>query len=223
MHIGLIVGIGPAATDYYYRRLISSMHATGTPLELTMAHADTPTLLRNQTAGDSDAQVAIYLRLAKRLQAAGARCVAITSIAGHFCVQEFARASPLPAINLLSVVDRELTARGLLRVGVLGTRIVMQSSFYGAARTTEVFAPAGEALNQVHNAYVAMATSGRVTAEQREVFFAAGRALISEHAAEAIMLGGTDLDLAFAGQAPGFPIFDCAAVHADAIAEVART
>jgi aspartate/glutamate racemase len=25
MHIGLIVGIGPAATDFYYRRLIASL------------------------------------------------------------------------------------------------------------------------------------------------------------------------------------------------------
>jgi aspartate racemase len=36
------------------------------------------------------------------------------------------------------------------------------------------------------------------------------------------MLGGTDLVLAFAGQDPGFPVFDCAAVHADAIADAAR-
>ncbi len=66
MHIGLIVGIGPAATDFYYRRLIAALAAAGTPLELTMAHADMPTLLRNQAAGDAGAQVAIYLRLAGR-------------------------------------------------------------------------------------------------------------------------------------------------------------
>ena len=67
-----------------------------------------------------------------------------------------------------------------------------------------------------------MAASGAATAEQREVFFSAGRALVSEHGAEAVMLGGTDLALAFAGQDPGFPVFDCAAVHADAIADAAR-
>ena len=64
--------------------------------------------------------------------------------------------------------------------------------------------------------------SGAATAEQREVFFSAGRALVSEQGAEAVMLGGTDLALAFAGQDPGFPVFDCAAVHADAIADAAR-
>ena len=52
MHIGLIVGIGPAATDYYYRQLISAAALAGKDLELTMAHADTPNLLRHQAEGN---------------------------------------------------------------------------------------------------------------------------------------------------------------------------
>ena len=119
-------------------------------------------------------------------------------------------------------MDRALAARGLRGVGVLGTRVVMQTGFYRTTRGTEVIAPAGTTLDAVHNAYVAMAASGAATAEQREVFFSAGRTLVSERGAEAIMLGGTDLVLAFAGQDPGFPVFDCAAVHADAIADAAR-
>lgn len=47
MHIGLIGGIGPAATDFYYRRLIAAFAARAQPLEVTIVHADTPTLLRH--------------------------------------------------------------------------------------------------------------------------------------------------------------------------------
>jgi aspartate racemase len=47
MQIGLIGGIGPAATNYYYRRLISTFAGKKTALELTIVHADTPTLLGN--------------------------------------------------------------------------------------------------------------------------------------------------------------------------------
>ena len=35
--------------------------------------------------------------------------------------------------------------------------------------------------------------------------------------AEAILLGGTDLFLAFAGQDCGFPVIDCAEAHIEAI------
>ena len=38
----MIVGIGPAATDHYYRYLISAIANAGHDLQLTMAHADTP-------------------------------------------------------------------------------------------------------------------------------------------------------------------------------------
>jgi aspartate/glutamate racemase len=40
MHIGLIGGIGPAATDFYYRRLISTFASKKAALELTIVHAD---------------------------------------------------------------------------------------------------------------------------------------------------------------------------------------
>jgi aspartate racemase len=35
--------------------------------------------------------------------------------------------------------------------------------------------------------------------------------------ADAVMLGGTDLFLAFQGQDCGFPVLDCADVHVDAL------
>ena len=47
MHIGLIGGIGPAATDYYYRGLIEGHTAAGRRLELTIAHADARELVAN--------------------------------------------------------------------------------------------------------------------------------------------------------------------------------
>ena len=83
MPIGMIVGIGPAATDYYYRYLISAMTKAGCDLQLTMAHADTPTLLRHQTENNQAAQVEIYLQLAVRLKRCGIERIAVTSIAGH--------------------------------------------------------------------------------------------------------------------------------------------
>lgn len=97
MHIGMIVGIGPAATDFYYRSLIRRMADQGVALELTMVHADAPTLLRNQEAGQTRAQVEIYEKLTRRLKESGASAVAVTSVAGHFCIDEFADVSSLPS------------------------------------------------------------------------------------------------------------------------------
>jgi aspartate racemase len=40
MHLGLIGGIGPAATEFYYRHLVHAHAAAGRPLELTIAQAE---------------------------------------------------------------------------------------------------------------------------------------------------------------------------------------
>jgi aspartate racemase len=97
----------------------------------------------------------------------------------------------------------------------------METRLYGAVRHAEVVAPPVDMLLRVHDAYTAMATSGAVTEAQRELLFSAGRVLVADLGAEAVLLGGTDLGLAFAGRDPGFRTFDCAAVHAAAIAEAA--
>jgi aspartate racemase len=223
MHIGMIVGVGPAATDYYYRYLISALARAGQELHLTMAHADTRTMLRNQAEWNVEAQVEIYHQLTERLQRSGVERIAITSIAGHFCIEAFKVVSPVPVIDLLDVVKLEVRRRGFKRIGLLGTRVVMETRFYGVLDDVEVIAPMNDLL-EVHQAYVSMASAGVATPEQREVFMRAGNALTTTHGCESIMLAGTDLALVFEkGVDPGFGTFDCAEAHAAAIASLAMT
>ena len=221
MHIGLIGGIGPAATDYYYRRLISAFANRKAPLELTIVHADTPTLLGHLASNDVTGQVAIYMKLTQRLVAAGADCVVVTSIAGHFCIEAFKAVSPLPVVDMIAEVNGAIAQRGFARIGILGTRTVMETRFYGGVSTATLIPPEGQGLTDVHDAYVAMAAAGVVTEAQRTVFDRVSQALLSTGGAEAIMLGGTDLALAFNEGDTPFPLIDCAGIHADAVARLA--
>ena len=221
MHIGLIGGIGPAATDFYYRRLISTFASKKEALELTIVHADTPTLLSNLASNDAAAQVVIYMKLTNRLVAAGAECVVVTSIAGHFCIDAFKAVSPLQVVDMISEVGRAVEKRGLKRIGIIGTRAAMETRFYGGIASAEIIPPSGRDLDDVHEAYVAMAASGVVTEAQRLVFHTVSRKLLKEDGAEAIMLGGTDLALVFSEQDTAFPLVDCAAIHVDAIVRLA--
>ena len=95
----------------------------------------------------------------------------------------------------------------------------METRFYGGIETATVLPPPEPELSSVHQAYAAMAIAGTVTAEQRSVFHTAARRLIGDQGAEAIMLGGTDLALAFDANDREFPLIDCARIHAEAIAE----
>lgn len=217
MHIGLIGGIGPAATDFYYRGLIDRHARAGARLELTMVHADAREMTGNLARGDARAQAEIFARLVKRMAAAGAEAAAITSMGGHFCVRELEAISPLPIINGIPAVDAAVRERKLGKVGIIGTRMVMETRLYGGITGADVVAPEGAARDEVHQNYVDMAIPGRVTDARRRVFFAAGQRLCREQGAEAVLLGGTDLFLAFAGQDCGFPVLDCAEIHVEHI------
>ncbi len=216
MHIGLIGGIGPAATDFYYRGLIDRHAASGIPLEVTICHADVREMSRNMNEHDPGRQAEVFARLVGRMKAAGAGAAAITSMGGHFCVDDLIAISPLPVLNAIPEVGAEIKRRGLGRIGIMGTRTVMESRLYGSLTSVEVVLPEGDALDRVHTAYVTMATAGRVDDAQRQLFVEQGRKLC-ERGAEAIMLGGTDLFLAFEGIDPSFLLIDCADIHVDAI------
>ncbi|MEM9279755.1 MAG: amino acid racemase [Pseudomonadota bacterium] len=217
MQIGLIGGIGPAATDYYYQRIIRAFEAAERPLELTTVHASSSTLLKNLAKNSVEEQVAIYERLTKRLAAAGAGCVVVTSIAGHFCIEPFKKISPLPVIDMIEETGKAVGKLGYERIGILGTRTVMQTRFYGGITSAEIIPPEGHQLDAVHEAYVTMAAAGTVNNQQREVFAEACKTLLEERKADAILLGGTDLALVYQEGSTGFPIIDCAAIHCDAV------
>jgi len=106
-------------------------------------------------------------------------------------------------------------------VGILGTRTVMETGFYGGIESADVISPSKVDLEDVHQAYVEMASAGTVTENQREVFLSVSCRLIAESRAEAIILGGTDLFLAFDGRDVSFEVIDCAKVHIDVIAKLA--
>lgn len=221
MHIGLIGGIGPAATVSYYLRLTAHMRELGAPLELTIVHADVHTLIRHNLADQRDEQAAIYADLIKRLAAAGAECAAITSLGGHFCFDETARISALPLVSAVAPLDAYFVREGVRRVGLLGTRVVMRTRLYGQLQHTESVA-CDDDVERLGAMYQDMAVAGACTDMQREVFYAAGRRMVDEFGADAIVLAGTDLNLAFDGRRdPGYRVIDALDVHVSLLADLA--
>jgi aspartate racemase len=220
MHIGLIGGIGPAATEFYYRHITAAHARARRRLDLTIAHAEAGALVTNLRADQRDAQAAVFAGLTRRLQAAGADMVAITSIAGHFCHREFEAISPLPMLSIIPAVQSALERRAVTRVGLIGTKIAMATKVYGALDGADVRMPAGDDFDATDREYLGMGTTGAVTDAARGFFFRIGRELY-RGGAEVIVLAGTDLFLVFEGQDCGFPTMDCAMAHIDAI--TART
>jgi aspartate racemase len=220
LHIGLIGGIGPAATIVYYQRLCDAMRARSAPLELTVVQADIHALIENNLADRRQAQAEIYARLIDRLAAAGADCAAITSLGGHFCFEETRALSSLPLVSAVDPLDAFFAAEKLSRVGLLGTRVVMRTRLYGQLERTQAVALDDE-IDRLGQLYQDLAVAGRCDMATRTALIEAGRRMVDEQGAEAIVLAGTDLNLVFDGQDPGYRVIDALDVHVALLADLA--
>lgn len=219
LHIGLIGGIGAAATVVYYQRLCAAVAQTGQPLELTIVQADIQTLIRNNLADRRQEQAEVYAPLLHRLKAAGADCAAITSLGGHFCYDETVALSPLPLVSAVAPLDDFFAAQGICRVGLLGTRVVMRTRLYGQLRQTAALA-LDDRIEELGQLYQDVAVAGTCSDAARKRFLDAGRDMVAQ-GAEAVVLAGTDLNLAFDGQDPGYPVIDALDVHVARLADLA--
>lgn len=220
MHIGLIGGIGVAATIVYYKRLVAEAAARGSQhVDLTIVHGDVHELIRNNLADRRREQALAFLPLVHRLQAVGCDCVALTSLGGHFCFDELQALSPLPLVSGVAPLDAHFAQHGIRRIGLLGTRVVMRTRLYGQLARTEALALDDE-IDTLGQSYQEMAVAGTCSPERRELFLDAGRRMIVM-GADAIVLAGTDLNLAFEGQDPGYPVIDALDVHVALLADLA--
>ena len=216
MHIGLIGGIGVAATVAYYQRLTQAVEGR---VEITIVHAQVQDLVKNFAADDRHAQARVYAGLIDRLKAARCDLAAITSLGGHFCFDETVPLSSLPLVSGVSCLDAYFEQEDLGTVGLLGTAVVMRTELYGALRKTRALAPEGD-LAAIGQRYQDLAIRGRAAEGDGAFFFAEGDALV-RRGADAVVLAGTDLNLVFDGADPGYRVVDALDVHVDVLARLA--
>jgi len=216
VHIGLVGGIGVAATQVYYQRLTDAVDGH---FDLTIVHANAAELVADNRANRRAAQAQAYLPLLERLARAGADCAAITSLGGHFCFDETAALSPLPLVSGVTPLDTYFAENGLRCVGLLGTSVVMRTHLYGQLTHTAAVAP--DDPDRIGAQYTDMALAGHASDAARALFLAEGAALMDK-GADAVVLAGTDLGLVFDGVDPGYPVIDALDVHVAYLARLVR-
>lgn len=212
MHIGLIGGIGPAATVAYYTRLVQAFKEAGLPIELTIDHADISILAANAGGGHRNRQAQIFAGHVDRLKGAGCDVAMITALTGHFCFRETRELCSLPLIDGTEIIDRYCEEQGIGVLGLLGSPPVLASHLFGLLKIPKTVVPQS-GLDELGETYMEVAGSGKCSEASRRKFFAAGADMIRNQGAEAVLLAGTDLGLAFDGQDTDFKVIDALDLH----------
>jgi aspartate racemase len=96
---------------------------------------------------------------------------------------------------------------------------VMRTRLYGQLAATEALALDDE-IDTIGQAYQEVAVAGVCSPGQRDLFIGAGQRMI-DAGADAVVLAGTDLNLAFDGRDTGYPVIDALDVHVALLADLA--
>jgi aspartate racemase len=215
--IGLIGGLGVGATVHYYQELAKAHAARGRVLNLALVHADMNRGLAMVHA-DNRTGLAEYLAgLIGKLANAGAEFAVIPAVTPHICIAELLQLSPLPIVNLVEELQREIDTRGCRRVALFGTRFTVQSGLFGLLRHVQVVTPAADEIDFVHQTYMQLVSAGAGFQQQRESLTRLAHLWMEREGVEAVILAGTDLALLFNESNTDFPHVDCARAQLDAI------
>lgn len=215
--IGLLGGLGVGAAVHYYKKLAEAHDREHLTLDLVMAHAEAAQIFEYAAADDHDGMARYLAGFIERLKAAGAELAVVPAVTPHFCIRQLLALSPLPVLNLFDSLVKELAARSLKRVGVFGTRFVIESALFGMANGVEVVQPRQDEVEYIHRTYVEIVQKGEGTEAQYRGLTELAHTLCERDGVEAIVLAGTDLALLFNESNIVFPYVDCAALHIKAI------
>ena len=133
--IGIMGGMGPAATVDLMSRIISMTDASADQEHIPMI-VDSNTRIPDRTEailGRGESPVPEMLASAKRLEAAGADFIVIACHAAHYYVPEIKDKIGIPVIDMPEETAKLLKMNGVNRAAVLATDGTVRSGLYGAA------------------------------------------------------------------------------------------
>lgn len=223
--VGLIGGMSWHSTLEYYRRInqaVNARHGDNTNPPLLLDNLDQHEIHRLQGLGRWDGIEAMLLRSGSRLQAAGVEAVLLCANTPHKVYPGLAAGLRIPVLHIADATGAAIRAQGLDRVGLLGTRHVLEGGYIadwlGSRYGIEVVVPAPAAIAALHAIIVGELSMGTLSGESRS-FLLAQAGELRRRGAQGVVLGCTELPLVMGGEDCGVPSFDTTRLHADMAVE----
>ncbi len=226
--IGILGGVSPESTVSYYLRITREYTRRfgdyGYP-EIVIYSVSFQQYVDWQKTGNWDAMAQEMIRIFHALHAAGAEIGLIAANTLHRVFAKVEAESPIPLIHIVDPTAATIKEQGLSRVGLLGTRYTMEGEFYRdrlRQHGIETLIPDATARAEIHRVIYAELTQGIIRPAARDYYKTVIDDLVS-NGAQGIILGCTEIPLLIGQSDSPVPVFDTAALHADAALSMAVT
>ena len=223
--IGLIGGLSWESSAVYYRLLNEGVRARLGGLRSARSllwSFDFGEIEALQHAGDWGTATALMIDAAERLERGGAHFFLICSNTMHRMADEIAASVQIPLLHIADPTALRIRARGLRRVGLLGTAFTMEQAFLRDRLQLrfglEVLVPPEGDRALVHRVIYDELVQGRIEEDSRHGFREVIARLVAR-GAEGVILGCTEIMLLVGREDSTVPLFDTTALHVEAAIE----
>jgi aspartate racemase len=225
--IGLIGGMSWNSTLEYYR-LINEMIATRLgglhSARMVLYSLDFEEIECAQRESRWDDAASILAEAGKALKRAGADFLLICTNTMHRVADVVSESSGLPILHIVDATGNAIREKTLTKVGLLGTRFVMDEPFYGDRLKErfgiDVIVPVEDEQGIIHRIIYDELCRGEVSISSRQACLKIIEGL-KNRGAEGIILGCTELPLLIRPGDVQIPLLDTTRIHAEAAVELA--
>jgi aspartate racemase len=177
-----------------------------------------------QHQGKWEEAAVLLTHAAQAVENGGADFVVICTSTMHKVADQVQKRIGIPLLHIADATAERIKARGLRRVGLLGTKFTMEEDFYRGRLVEKhgllVLVPAEEEREIVHRVIYEELCVGDVRLASKEQYIEIMEHLVEE-GAEGIILGCTEIGLLVGDEDSRVPLFDTARIHAIAAVEYA--
>ncbi len=225
--IGLLGGMSWESTVPYFQilnrtvgRRLGGLHSA----RILLLSVDFHEIEVLQHLGRWDELGEILTREALTIQEAGADFLVLCTNTMHLVAPAIEEAIEIPLLHIADATADRIQKAGVSKVGLLGTRFTMEEAFYRGrlqdVHGLEVVLPSAEDRGLVHRVIYEELVLGQVLSKSRAEY----QRIVGEmqgDGAEGVILGCTEIGLLLKAGDTEVPLFDTAAIHAEAAAAYA--
>jgi aspartate racemase len=225
--IGLIGGMSWESTALYYKiineevkKKLGGSHSA----ECLMYSFDFQEVEELQSAGKWDELTDIMVNWAIKLKEAGADFIVICANTMHLMAPAIEDKAKISVLHIADVTGRSVIKAGLKKVVLLGTKYVMEGTFYKDVlknlHDVDVIVPSKENRQIIHDIIYSELIKGIISEKSKEKYIEIISELFSL-GAEGVVLGCTEIPLLIKQEDFTSPVFNTTEIHSKAAVEYA--
>ncbi|TYR77328.1 aspartate/glutamate racemase family protein [Rossellomorea vietnamensis] len=219
--IGLIGGMSWESSSEYYRHINETVKAQLGGLhsaKCILYSVDFEEIERYQAQGEWEKAACILKEAAESLEKAGADFLILCTNTMHKVFEDISDSVNIPFLHIADAASSQIRNEGFDTVGLLGTRYTMEQDFYRdrmLVNGVNVIVPGREDRERINTIIFEELCVGEIKDSSRD-FFQKVMNELNRNGTEGIVLGCTEIGLLIKDDEWEVPIYDTAAIHAEA-------